>query len=120
MSQDINVARDLPYGMDKTYLDTIKPSGILRNWIWSSTANSQGRSNVIHLLNLNMRLKNEQTSQFHDIGEQNIEIVEGTGMKTENNLEAYGKEIAFTFSKSVNAEWKLLQGSDEIRYSTIL
>ena len=40
----------MPYGMDKEYLDIVKPSGIVRTWI--SVINSGPNNNVLHELTL--------------------------------------------------------------------
>ena len=105
----------MPYGMDKSYIDTINPSGVFRNWIWSSKDHNGGRTGVVHLMTLMMTMKNTQSASSQDIGMRNIAIREGEGSITENNIKSYGKEVSFAFSKAMNSEWKLMQGSDEIR-----
>ena len=115
----MNIDQDLPYGMDNTYLNTMEPSGIFRSWIWSSTESSSGRTDVVHRMTLTMTMTDKQSGIYKEIGLENIEINEGEGMKDQNNIKAFGKEISFAFSKSASAEWKLLAGADEFWYLAV-
>ena len=108
MSQNIDVTKDLPYGMNKNYIDVIKPSGILRNWIISKGQ----RTGVVDLLTINMKLEDSKASTSQEIGEKNINIV----VDSSTDL---AKETSFAFSKASSAEWKLTQTADVIRYLTI-
>ena len=108
MSQNIDVAKDLPYGMNKNYIDVIKPSGILRNWVISKGR----RTGVVDLLTLNMKLEDSKASTSQEIGEKNINIVVDSGTDV-------AKETSFAFSKASSAEWRLTQTADIIRYLAI-
>ena len=108
MSQNIDVAKDLPYGMNKNYIDVIKPSGILRNWIISKGH----RTGVVDLLTMNMKLEDSKASTSQEIGEKNINIVVDSGTDL-------AKETSFAFSKASSAKWRLTQTADIIRYLAI-
>ena len=51
--QIISVLSGLPYGMDKEYLDLVRPSGIIRTWISVNT--DTARSDVNHELSLKVK-----------------------------------------------------------------
>ena len=55
ISQDVDVSlhNSLPYGMNKEYLDTIRPSGIVRTWMGVITSNV--RNDVFHDLTLKVK-----------------------------------------------------------------
>ena len=108
MSQNIDVAKDLPYGMNKNYIDVIKPSGILRNWIISKGQ----RTGVVDLLTMHMIFEDSKASTSQEIGEKNINIV----VDSSTDL---AKETSFAFSKASSAKWRLTQTADIIRYLTI-
>ena len=114
ISQEIDVAHDLPYGMNRNYINDVKPSGILRSWFQSPIQNS--RSGIEQLLTMTMKLTDTASSSSQDVGEENIRIEEGKG--TPANVEWNGKEVAFTFSKAENAESKITQTADKIRYTS--
>ena len=53
--QEISVSTGLTFGMDKQYLDIVRPSGIIRTWIGVDT--NSARSGVIHELSLKVQYK---------------------------------------------------------------
>ena len=53
--QEISVSSGLTFGMDKQYLDIVRPSGIIRTWIGVDT--NAPRSGVIHELSLKVQYK---------------------------------------------------------------
>ena len=116
ISQEVKVSQGFPYGMDKDYVDVVNPSGILRSWIWSSTASNGGRAGVVHYLSMTLIFHSDQLSTSQKMGLDNIEIPEGFGMKTNNNINAIGKEIAFVFSKAPTADWTFMHSADRMRY----
>ena len=52
ISQQVDVLQydSLPYGMDKNYLDVVRPSGIVRTWMGVLISNA--RNNVFHEITL--------------------------------------------------------------------
>ena len=95
--------------MNKDYIDRIKPSGIVRTWFHPK--NTQSRSGVKHILDLQMNLKDIQNGDLiFPSGETKVEFEEG---EHKNWLH---EEVAYAFSKADKAESKLIRTGDSIRY----
>ena len=108
ISQDIDVNTGLPYGMNKDYIDQIKPSGIIRTWFHPK--NTQSRSGVEQELDLQMILRDNQNGDLtFPSGQTKLKFEEG---EHKNWLH---EEVAYAFSKADNAESKLIRTGDSIR-----
>ena len=112
LSQVLNVTKDLPYGINKEYIENIKPSGLLRTWFQSKQQNGNIRD-VQHQVTMTMELLDTQSSTSQEFGKTSMNIKEGD--KVASHATWDGHEIAFAFSKADSAESKLTQTGDSIR-----
>ena len=110
MIQNLILSNELPYGMDKEYLRTIKPSGILRTWMQSKSTTQGVRSDVTHEFLLNMQLSN---SENIGTAAATLQIPEGDNHSA--NVLWKGNEIAFVFSKLGSSTSPTILPGDEIR-----
>ena len=109
------MTKDLPYGINKEYIDIIKPCGLLRTWFQSEKQDKVVRASVKHQLTLTMELADMQSSTSQDIGTTSAPMSIDEGHKIASHVGWDGHEIAFAFSKADSAESKLTQTGDTLR-----
>merc|ERR1712150_75530 len=112
--QEVNVASELPYGMNKQYLEVIRPSGIFRTWIGVNTASA--RTDVTHELSL--KAIYTDGASLLELGEEQIQIseIDASYKQFSSSTEPKRKEVAFAFSKQAGSNYTVTQSSDSIRF----
>ena len=110
----LDVTKDLPYGINKEYIEIIKPSGLLRTWFQSEQHPSKNiRAGENHQLTMTMELSDTQSSTSQEFGTTSMSIEEGNKAGSTQTWD--GHEIGFAFSKADSAESKLTQTGDSLR-----
>ena len=115
LTQEIDVSSDLPYGIDKEYIEVIKPSGILRTWVESQSSSSSVRPDMKHGLTLKMEISDRLSSTPQGIGSISGPLTIDEAIKPYPNFDLERKEIAYAFSKADSAQSKLEKTGDTIR-----